>query len=259
MINISVLDSATLLAYWLCFTRWITILITMPVFSEKAIPGTVKMLFCVLISYALFPFAEPAIMKDIAYTGEVNFWFLTIYYALSGLIIGFLAKMIMTIFVSAGSIITQQIGFSSITYFDPSYAAPISPIEQLIRWTLLIMIISSGALLPIFKGVVLSFESFSLYKIVVTPKTFEFLNMFFKDLIKMALLLAMPILVTNLLINSVLGIVARFVPQMNVFMISFVVNIGFGLLVFYFIGQEFFYYSYQMYVDKLGDWFNFVI
>ncbi len=259
MINISILDSSELLAYWLCFSRWIAILITIPIFSENAIPGTVKGLFCVVLSYALFPFAESAIMRDIAYTGEQNFWYLTIYYVISGLLIGYLAKMIMTIFVSAGSLITQQIGFSTITYFDPSYAAPISPLEQMIRWTLLIMIISTGALLPIFKGVVLSFESFSLYKFAVSPKTFEYLNIFFKDLIKMALLLSMPILVTNLLINSVLGIVARFVPQMNVFMISFVVNIGFGLMVFYFIGQEFFYYSYQMYVEKLGDWFNFVI
>ena len=58
----------------------------------------------------------------------------------------------------------------------------------------------------------------------------------------MAIKLAAPVLVTLLLASFGLGIVARLVPQMNVFMLSFPVNLGTGLLVlsltlFYLLGE----------------------
>jgi flagellar biosynthetic protein FliR len=57
---------------------------------------------------------------------------------------------------------------------------------------------------------------------------------------------------------TVLGIVARTVPQMNVIMVSFVVNIGVGLLIFIVNSNEFFQVAYKLYVDKLGEWFQFI-
>ena len=51
------------------------------------------------------------------------------------------------------------------------------------------------------------------------------------------------------ILNMVMGIVARTIPQMNILMVSFVVNIGIGLLVFFAISGEFFTVAYKMYVD----------
>ncbi|MCB9092774.1 MAG: flagellar biosynthetic protein FliR [Halobacteriovoraceae bacterium] len=259
MINVQFVDYIKVIAFWLCFTRWLAVLFSIPIFDEAFIPVMIKVLFCLVLSYALFPFVNETIVRDIHLMGEDSFWLLTIYYASTGLIVGYLVKIIMAIFIAAGSLIRQQVGFSTVAYFDPSLATQSGPIEHIIRWTLLIMIISSGALLPIFKGVLLSFESFSIYNLKFQNQSFYFLSDFFKGLIKTALLLSAPIIVTNLILNSILGIISRFVPQMNVFMISFVVNIGFGLLVLYFINDEFFYYGYQKYVEKLGEWFQFVV
>jgi flagellar biosynthetic protein FliR len=58
--------------------------------------------------------------------------------------------------------------------------------------------------------------------------------------------------------NLVMGIVARTVPQMNVLMVSFVVNIGLGLLLFLGIAEEFFTVSFDLYVEKLGEWYQFL-
>ncbi len=43
---------------------------------------------------------------------------------------------------------------------------------------------------------------------------------------------------------------------MNILMVSFVVNIGIGLLVFFAISEEFFHVAYTMYVERLGEWFQ---
>ena len=73
-----------------------------------------------------------------------------------------------------------------------------------------------------------------------------------------AAVLAGPLIFANLLMNLVMGIVARTVPQMNVLMVSFVVNIGLGLLLFLGIAEEFFQVSFDLYVEKLGEWYQFL-
>jgi flagellar biosynthetic protein FliR len=256
MIDVNVIDPISLYAFWLSFCRWGSILIFLPGISNGPVPNIVKLLMCIMIAYAFFPETEAIVANDVRLLGESNFWLLTIYYLLSGLIMGYLLKAILDIFLSCGSLMTQQMGFSSASYFDPTFGTQMGPIGKIIQWTIVMMIISSGVLIPIFKGALNSFETLSISNFFISDKIFHYFNEFFKGLIKTSLLLSAPILITTLMMNIVLGLIARFIPQMNVFVISFVANISLGLFVFYVIGNEFFYYGYQVYVRELGLWFQ---
>ena len=180
------------------------------------------------------------------------------FHTTTGLIIGFLVKCIMSLFVATGSILTQQIGFSSVSYFDPTQGQQVGPFERLVEWTMIILILTSGALVPMFKGVYESFFSVNFLNADKLLKTPEYFVLFFKSAFSASILLAGPLIFANLLMNLVMGIVARTVPQMNVLQVSFVVNIGFGLLLFMGIGEEFFQVSFDLYLEKLGEWFQFV-
>ncbi len=259
MINVSIVDLPLVIAFWLTFTRWVAVLFQLPIFDNTSIPVTAKVLTSLLISYAFFPMVKTHMLNEVLTVGAEHFWYLTIFHTIVGLLIGFLVKSIMQTFIAAGSIMTQQIGFASISYFDPTFVSRIGPFEKIIQWTILIMIISTGALLPMFKGVVNSFFSISAVSIGKMATIPIFYQDFFKGVFEAAFLLATPILFTNLILNMVMGIIARTVPQMNILMVSFVVNIGIGLIVFFAISDEFFHVAYKMYVDRLGDWFQFVI
>jgi flagellar biosynthetic protein FliR len=258
VLNIQITDLTTLVAFWLAFTRWITIIIQLPMLGDMSIPMIVKVLASLLITYAFFPYISGEVIKDIHYLGVDNFWALTLYHSVVGLTIGYMVKSIMNIFIASGSIITQQIGFAAISYFDPSSSQQIGPFEKLIQWTVLIMIVMSGALLPMFRGVFESFFTIHIYdwgKLAHSP---EFFIGFFKSIFLSALLLASPLIFTNILIMTVLGIIGRTVPQMNIIMVSFAVNIGMGLLVFAAGSDEFFQVAFKMYTEKLGEWFQFI-
>lgn len=259
MINVSIIDYPVLIAFWLTFSRWVAILFQLPIFDNTAIPSMVKILSSLLISYAFFPIVKETMVAEVLAVGVNHFWYLTIFHTIVGLFIGFLVKSIMTLFVASGSIMTQQIGFSSVSYFDPTYVSRIGPFEKIIQWTIILMILSTGALLPMFKGVINSFFSVSAANLGKFAQIHVFYHDFFKGVFTAAFLLATPILFTNLLLNLVMGIVARTIPQMNILMVSFVVNIGIGLLVFFAISEEYFAVAYKMYVDRLGDWFQFII
>jgi flagellar biosynthesis protein FliR len=259
MINVSIVDYPVLIAFWLTFSRWLGILFQLPIFDNGGVPSLVKILSSLLITYAFFPIVKTSMVNEVLTVGIENFWYLTMFHTVVGLFIGFLVKSIMNIFMASGSVMTQQIGFSSISYFDPTFVARIGPFEQLIQWTLIVMILSTGALLPMFKGVINSFFSISMENIGKFAQIHIFYHDFFKGVFTAAFLLATPILFTNLLLNLVMGIVARTIPQMNILMVSFVVNIGIGLLVFFAISEEYFAVAYKMYVERLGDWFQFII
>lgn len=256
--NVTIADQTAFLAFWLSFSRWSAVLIQFPLFDNVAIPGIVKVLASFLISYAFYPELSGTLIAEVKMVGVDNIWLLTMFHVCTGLIIGFLVKSIMTLFVATGSILTQQIGFNSVSYFDPTQGQQIGPFERLIEWTLLMLILSSGALAPMFKGVFQSFFSVNFLNADKMLKSPEYFVLFFKSAFSASILLAGPLIFANLLMNLVMGIVARTVPQMNVLMVSFVVNIGLGLLLFLGIAEEFFQVSFDLYVEKLGEWYQFL-
>ena len=258
MLNITVTDMQVLVAFWLCFTRWLAVMFQIPLFDNLSVPTIIKVLATLVITYAFFPFVESQVVADVKMYGTDAMWWLTIFHASVGLIIGYLVKSIMSLFTAAGSMITQQVGFSAVQYFDPQSGGQAGPFEKLIQWTILIMVISSGALLPIFKGITGTFFSIhvaELSKLMTSP---EFFLKFFKSIFMGALLLSAPLIFMNLLINSILGVISRAVPQMNIIMVSFVVNIGMGLLVFAATSDEFFQVGFRIYTERLGDWFQYL-
>ncbi len=259
MIDISVIDYTVLIAFWLTFTRWVAVLFQLPLFDNTSVPSIVKVLSSLVISYAFFPVVQDVMVKEVLAVGADKFWYLTIFNTVIGLLIGFLVKSIMNLFIASGSIMTQQIGFSAISYFDPTFVSRVGPFERIIQWTIIIMILTTGALVPMFKGVLNSFFTVSMMSLGKMAQVHVFYHDFFKGVFQAAFLLATPILFTNLLLNLVMGIVARTIPQMNILMVSFVVNIGIGLLVFFAISEEYFQVAYKMYVERLGDWFQFFI
>ena len=258
MIDIEVINYKILLAFWLCFTRWLTIFIQLPLYDNISIPSLVKVLSALLVTYAFFPQTSGEMLKDIHFLGEDNFWWLTLFNTCVGLVIGLVVKAIMAIFTSAGAIMTQQIGFAAINYFDPTNQQKIGPFEIMLQWTILIIILSSGALLPMFKGAFSSFTSIHVYDLGKIAHTPTFFLEFFKSIFLSALMLASPLIFSNVLIMIVLGIIARAVPQMNILMVSFVVNIGMGLLVFVVCSEEFFLVGFKIYTERLGEWFGLV-
>lgn len=256
MINVELIDYQIVIAFFLAFSRNIAIMVQIPLFDNNSVPVVVKILATILFTYAIFPSIQHSLVNDIKLVGIDHFWILTIFQTVIGVTIGLFVKIIMLIFTSAGSIMSQQMGLSAAALFDPSMGQRIGPIERIIQWTILILILSSGALIPMFKGIYQSFFAIHWADVSRLSGITVFYTEVFKSIFNSALLLASPLIFINVLIMSILGIIARTVPQMNVLMVSFVVNIGLGLLVFFALSEEFFHVAFNMYVQKLGEWFK---
>jgi len=258
MMSVAITDHAAFVAFWLGFSRWVTILMQLPLLDNIAIPNIVKILSSFVIAWAFHPLVSPAIVAEVNAVGVQHLWLLTAVHVACGLMIGFFVKSFMALFASAGTILTQQIGFASVSYFDPTQQQQSGPFEKIIQWVMIVLILTSGALIPMFKGVTESFYTLNSLNLDRMGQSYAFFGEVFKSIFSSAIMLAAPLLFANILMNLVFGIVSRAIPQMNVLMVSFVVNIGIGLLLFIAISDEFFQVSFNIYVERLGQWFQFL-
>ncbi len=257
MMSAAITDQAAFAAFWVGFSRWIAVLMQLPLLDNMAVPGTVKVLAGFVVAWAFHPLVQAGLEAEVRAVGVDHLWLLTAVHAGCGLVIGFFVKSLMALFSSAGSILTQQIGFASVTYFDPTQAQQSGPFEKLVQWTMVVLILTSGALTPMFRGVVDSFATVNALNLGKLVHSHVFFGEVFKGIFHAAIMLAAPLLFANILINLVFGIVSRTIPQMNVLMVSFVVNIGMGLLLFIAVSGEFFHVGFDIYLEKLGQWFQF--
>ena len=257
MINFTVTDTNSIIIFWLIFCRWTGIVFQLPIFDQVGVPAILKILFSICVSWCFYPFLKFYPMNDLALLGKDNFWILSGFYVLVGLVVGFLSRIILQIFNSAGSIITQQVGFGAVRYFDLSIGDQVGPFEKFINVTVVTMIVIGGGLFPLFKGSFISFETMNFISISSVKGFVPFMIYLFKSIFNTAILLAMPLIVTNLVVMTLLGIIARAVPQMNVLMVSFVLNISLGLFVFILSGEEFYIASINFYATFINDWLNF--
>ncbi|MFP5458823.1 MAG: flagellar biosynthetic protein FliR [Bacteriovoracia bacterium] len=257
MMSVAITDQVAFVAFWLGFSRWLAILMQFPLFDNTAVPGIIKVLASFVIAWAFHPLVSPAIVSEVRAVGAQHLWLLTASHVTCGLVIGFLVKSLMSLFTSAGTILTQQIGFASVSYFDPTQAQQTGPFEKIIQWTLIVLILTSGALVPMFKGVTESFYTVNTMNMGKMAESHVLFTEIFRGIFTAAIMLAAPLLFANILMNLVFGIVSRTVPQMNILMVSFVVNIGIGLILFIAVSDEFYRVSFEYYIARLGEWFQF--
>jgi len=205
------------------------LIMTVPVFGHVSIPRILRLWFVIIITVLVLPFstiAEAELPATSFHLAVVIFSELAV-----GFIMGFVVVLIFASVQFAGHVIGLQMGLAVANVIDPMSAGQISIIGQFYYLlSLLIFILINGHHMVI-EGLVRSFEMVPLAGAVFAPG----LKDYFTDLTFMVFVvgvkLAAPVIITLYIINTVLGIVARTVPQMNVFIVGFPLAIGVGLAI----------------------------
>ena len=203
-----------------------------PIFGHITIPRLLRVWIIVLISFIIFPSIvstghEPPDNMMHLLTVILNEIFI-------GLIMGFGVIIFFSAVQYAGQLIGMQMGLAIANVWDPMGAGQISIIgEFYYLLSLLIFLLIDGhyiiidALIKCFEMIPPGGGAFNQslgdYIITLTGMVFTF-----------AVKLAAPVIITLFIMNTILGIVARTVPQMNVFVVGFplAIGVGFALIAF---------------------------
>ena len=139
-----------------------------------------------------------------------------------GILIGFLAAKIFWIALSVGFFIDNQRGASMASVMDPTSGEQTSPFGLFLQQTLIVLFYSSGGFLVFLGGI---FQSYLVWPIdSYFPQFSEAFPGFFVDVVDDMMLttvvLAAPVIITVFVSEFGLGLMNRFAPQLNVFVLA---------------------------------------
>jgi len=217
--------------FFLIFARVSSFFFTVPVFSYRTVPAPVK----IGISFCLSYIAYFAVMAEPVQFNE-TYVLLLLKEIVIGLALGLLASIMFSAVQVAGGFIDFQMGFSIANVIDPQTGAQ-TPImgQYLYIFAILFLLATDGHHLLI-DGIYYSFR-FIRPDQFVNPFSDEnvaelavksFAVMFVAELavksfavmFGIALQISVPIVASLFLVDVALGILARTVPQLNVFVVG---------------------------------------
>lgn len=217
--------------FLLIFIRLIGITITSPIFSSSIIPPQVIVGLMFLIAIILFPFASQNLKVNI----PIETWSYILLLAnelFIGFSIGLFISIIFTTFQVAGEFFSYQMGLGISEVLDPLSEVEVPVVSQIFQvFAMLIFISVNGMeyeILVLRKSFELvRFVDFSSKINVMIPQVITL----FRDLFLISLQIAIPIIVTLLILNLTLGIISKFAPQVNIFMVGINIQVIVGFIL----------------------------
>lgn len=229
--NIAEFTSIQIQVFLLIFIRITAIISFLPVFGSNNVPRQLKVGLSFMIAILVFPFV--GIPETLPANFHVALFILSVFKELViGMTIGYTSLFLMAAVQFAGRLIDTQMGFALTQVVDPFNNSPttVAGQFQILIYSIIFLLINGHYFLMI--TLVRSFEVIPLFGMqIASDSMLEFFIMISSRLFILAFKLAGPVFAVLLLGSLSLGIVARTVPQMNVFFVGIPMKIGIGLLV----------------------------
>ncbi len=213
------------------FVRISAIMFALPIFGDQTTPVRVRVLLSVALAFLIYPLIDAKWLPTIP-SNLVAFSMLIGKEILIGLMIGYVARIAFDSMVSAAKIVSFQMGFGTANLFMPSADYPMDSFTGFHRTLMILLFFSLNLHQIYFSALVETFSVIPSGGLVLKPGLGMFLIDLSASLFIVAVKLAAPVLIALMFAMSALGLIARTVPQMNVFILSFPISFFLGLLIY---------------------------
>ncbi len=225
------------MAYWLdqfhifllILLRVSALLIVAPIFGHRLLLGRAKIGLAAMISFVLLPLL--AARGPVVPPSLLPYALMMVREVIMGLALGFAVLLLFVGVQFAGQLAGLEMGFGIINVIDPQSQEEVSLIGQFLNTLAILTVLVTDGHHLILRGLCASFDIVPLGAVHLRPPMMAELLALSGQVFVIAVKISAPVLVTLLLITVALGVLARTVPQMNVFMVGFPVQVAAGLVV----------------------------
>ena len=214
--------------YLLLLLRLSGFIFTAPIFGERYIPPQVKVVLSLLLALFFYVFAVPQGAQLIHQ--PLPYWVLLIKEVVWGFLIGFACQLVFIGVQFSGQITGFQMGFGVVNVIDPQSGGQVSIISRLQYLLAVLIFLAMDGHHFLLQALASSFDLLPLGQIEFASAAGERLLRLTGGVFLIAVKIAAPVMVSLLLTSVALGILARTVPQMNVFIVGFPLKIGIGMI-----------------------------
>jgi flagellar biosynthesis protein FliR len=197
----------------LVFVRVLSMIWLLPLFQSRSISAGYKAGLSLIVAFLLF---QSVLVPDLH--GDSYLILLAVgQEILIGFSIGFFVRVLFSMLSAAGELISMQSGLSFARSMDPTMMANVTVLEQFQSLLAMMIFLGIDGHHTVLKGISASLKQVPPGSITVKPALFQYLVNSVGGLFSASLRICAPVVVTLFLVDLSLGILARLIPQVNVF------------------------------------------
>ncbi len=216
--------------YLLVLVRIASFVAVAPFFGLSSVPTRVKAGFSAVLAILI----AQAVPGQVTYDGMLEYGIIVAKEALTGLFIGMAANCCTYIIGFAGQLMDMQIGLSMAQEYNPLTRTQESVTGNLYYYSIMLLLLISDLYHYIIKAIA---DTYTLIPVNAQLFQWEYLVngmvRFITDMLVIGFRITLPVFACCMIMNCILGIMAKVAPQMNMFSVGIQLKIfaGFAVLI----------------------------
>jgi len=202
--------------------------IAMPVIGTRLVPTRVKIIITMVLSVVVVPLLPELPQVEAL---SVEGLFISAQQILIGLSMGFTMQLVFGALMIAGEAIAMSMGLGFASMVDPTNGVNVPVVSQFFIIIGTLLFLALGGHLMLIQLVVSSFESLPISATGVGRADFWSLIAWGSRMFIGALWVAIPALISMLVITLSMGVMTRAAPQLNIFSVGFPVTMFMGFII----------------------------
>lgn len=212
----------------LIFLRVAAIVFSSPVLDTNTIPAVFKAGLALAVSILLLPAVDTVVtVRDLSLMTFVIGVFSEI---AIGVTIGLSVKLLFAGIQLAGQIVGYQMGFAVANVVDPATSAQIPILAQFYNLTAMLVFLAINAHHLFFSALVDSYTILPPLSMHISPQLVGMMMRLAANMFVVAVKVGAPLIAVMLMVSVALGMVARTVPQIHIFIVAMPLKIVIGLV-----------------------------
>lgn len=197
-----------------------------PFFGNVNIPVRIKIALSFFLSLIIMNSVD---YSAVSYQGMLGYSILIAQEAVTGLLIGIGSGFTLYILNFSGHMLDMEIGFSMAMEMDPTTQVQTTISATFLTAVFMLMFIASDMHYFLIDAVVDSYKVIPIGEGIVSPNLYKIFVQYVIDYFVIGFRIILPVFACILVINVILGILARIAPQMNMFVFGMQLKVFAGL------------------------------
>jgi flagellar biosynthetic protein FliR len=228
----------TILVVFLLFCRIGGCLMLMPGFSSSRVPVQVRLFVAVAVTLALTPLLLPTINSAVPNLTPPMVVRLIFSETLIGALIGLIGRLFYMALQFMASAAAMFAGFSGLPGTPIEDTEPLPPLATFITLTATVLLFATDQHWEVLRALLASYSVLPINEPLAAELGLAKVADAFSSTFILALQISSPFIIYTLIINLMVGIANKLVPQIPVYFISMPFVLAGGLLLLYFtIGE----------------------
>ncbi|MBN2255109.1 MAG: flagellar biosynthetic protein FliR [Deltaproteobacteria bacterium] len=224
--NIPQISPQQIELFILILLRVSSIMIMIPIISNRQVPLRIKGGLSIIVAFLVMPFVQP-----VSFPLEMPVLIVTMIGEVAiGIIIGLVGRLLFAGVQLAGQLVGFQMGFAIVNVVDPLSSMQVSIIAQFQYLIAMLIFLAVNGHHIFLYAIAESFHAVPPLAFHFTGPLMDSLVGFSTNIFIIAVKIGAPVMAMLLFTSVSLGLVARTVPQINVFIVGFPLKIAVGLI-----------------------------